>query len=250
MTNLTTIIISKEDHDVISNAILSAKDLGDVLVVDANNDDITSGLCKKLGAKVMKHPFKDFSDQRNFGILNADTKWVLYLDSDEKLTPSFKKEVSDIIASHDESDPISAYFVKRKTFFYGKDWHFEDRMQRLFLRKMFVEWRGVVHETPQIKGEWGQINSPIEHYTHRNISQMVAKTNEWSEYEAHLRLNAKHPHLAPWRFARVMFTAFIDSYVKSKGYKNGTYGVIEAIYQAFSMFITYAKLWELQQKKN
>jgi hypothetical protein len=79
---------------------------------------------------------------------------------------------------------------------------------------------------------------------------MVAKTNEWSEYEARLRLNAKHPRLVAWRFIRVMMTAFTDSFIKSKGYRNGTYGFIEAIYQAFSMFITYAKLWELQQKKS
>jgi len=48
-----------------------------------------------------------------------------------------------------------------------------------------------------------------------------------------------------------MTTAFINSYVKQKGYKAGAVGIIESTYQAFSMFITYAKLWELQkaQKK-
>jgi len=43
-----------------------------------------------------------------------------------------------------------------------------------------------------------------------------------------------------------MITAFLKSYFKEGGYKNGTLGIIEAIYQSFSMFITYAKLWEKQ----
>jgi hypothetical protein len=94
-----------------------------------------------------------------------------------------------------------------------------------------------------------QIESPIQHFTHRNLSQMVRKTNEWSLFEAKLRLESKHPQLAPWRFLRVMGTEFINSYVKNKGYKNGVYGLIEGMYQAFSIFITYAKLWELQQRK-
>ena len=78
---------------------------------------------------------------------------------------------------------------------------------------------------------------------------MLVKTNEWSEYEAKLRFNSSHPKLVPWRFIRVMATEFINSYFKNKGYKNGTYGLIEGLYQAFSIFITYAKLWEMQEKK-
>ena len=77
---------------------------------------------------------------------------------------------------------------------------------------------------------------------------MLRKTNEWSEYEAKLRLASSHPKLVPWRFVRVMVTEFFNSYVKNKGYKNGTLGLIEGLYQAFSIFITYAKLWEMQNK--
>lgn len=249
MNDISIIIISKEDQDVIANAIQSVKDLGQILVIDSNNNDLTSNLCKKMGVTTIKHPFKDFSDQRNFGIANVTTEWVLYLDSDEVATSSFKDEIIEVIKTHKESEP-SAYFIKRKTFYFGKDWHFEDKIQRFFLRKDFIEWKGVVHETPHTKGEWGELANPIEHYTHRNISQMVAKTNEWSEYEARLRFGAKHPPLVAWRFVRVMMTAFLDSYIKNRGYKNGTYGFIEAFYQACSMFITYAKLWELQQKKS
>jgi len=44
-----------------------------------------------------------------------------------------------------------------------------------------------------------------------------------------------------------MMSAFLNSYIKQKGYKAGVVGVLESIYQSFSMFITYAKLWELQK---
>jgi len=110
-----------------------------------------------------------------------------------------------------------------------------------------VAW--VVHETPTIKGAFGEIERPINHYTHRSLSQMVEKTNEWSEYEAELRIKAGHPEMTWWRFFRVIVTAFFKSYVFEKGYKNGTEGIIEAIYQSFSIFITYAKLWEMQREK-
>ncbi|MDO8269235.1 MAG: glycosyltransferase family 2 protein [Candidatus Levybacteria bacterium] len=250
MKGLSVVILSKEDEDVIGDAIKSAIGFAeDVVVVDSNKNDKTRLISEKLKARVIKHNFKDFSDQRNYGILNVLTPWVLYLDSDERVTSEFKAEVEKIIKNYDEETGFGGFYINRKTYYYGQDWNFTDKVQRLFYRKKFIEWRGTVHETPIVKGGFGQIESPILHFTHRNLSQMVRKTNEWSEYEARLRLSGNHPALAPWRFLRVMVTEFFNSYIKHKGYKNGTYGFIEAMYQSFSIFITYAKLWELQEKK-
>jgi hypothetical protein len=79
---------------------------------------------------------------------------------------------------------------------------------------------------------------------------MLAKTNNWSKLEAKLRFDTNHPPMRGWRFIRVMMSEFMRSYFKEKGYKNGTYGLIEAIYQSYSIFITYAKLWEMQNNKS
>lgn len=250
MKDITVIIIALNNEDVIRDAILSAKEVAkEILVVNANSTDRTREIAERNGATVLNHQFKDFSDQRNFAILHSKTPWVFYLDADERLTEDFKKELKSIIDSYDEKGTIGGYFIYRKTYYFGKDWDLTDKVQRLFYREKFIEWFGVVHETPRIHGEFGEIKSPILHFTHRNLSQMLEKTNKWSEYEARLRLQADHPHMTAARFIRVMLTEFYSSYVKNKGYKNGTYGVIEGIYQAFSIFITYAKLWELQQGK-
>ena len=52
-----------------------------------------------------------------------------------------------------------------------------------------------------------------------------------------------------WRFPRVMYTSFFDYYIRQGGWKIGTVGLIESMYQSFSIFITYARLWEMQQEK-
>lgn len=250
MKELTVIILTKNDEDVIADAITSVRGFaGEIVVVDANSTDATKTIVEKLGATYIRHPFKDFSDQRNFGILHATTPWVLYIDSDERVTPKFAEEVEKIIKHFSIDSGVGGFFITRKTYYFGRDWNFEDRVQRLFLRQKFIEWEGVVHETPKIRGDFGKVIEPILHFTHRNMSQMLGKTNEWSEYESRLRHEANHPPMRPWRFIRVMITEFISSYFKNKGYKNGTYGLIEAMYQSFSIFITYAKLWELQLRR-
>lgn len=249
---LSIIIITKNEEEVIEDCIKSAKPVADeVIVVDDYSDDKTVDIAKKLGARIVQNRFVDFSAQRNFAMSLAKNNWVLFLDADERLTPEFIKELKSIINRERlKSDTIGGYFIKRKTYYYGRDWGFSDKVQRLFYKPNFTEWKGQLHETPYIKGEYSEINSPILHFTHRNLSQMVKKTNNWSEYEAGLRLKAHHPKMNVFRFGRIIITGFFRSYIKEKGYKNGTEGVIEAIYQAFSMFITYAKLWEKQNSSN
>lgn len=250
MKDITVIILALNEGEVIKDAISSAKDVAkEIIVINANSTDNTREISEKNGAVVMNHHFKDFSDQRNFAILHAKYPWVLYLDADERLTEGFKKELIKTVDGYDEKGSVGGYYIHRKTFYYGKEWGLTDKVQRLFYRKKFIEWYGVVHETPKIHGEFGEISSPILHFTHRNLSQMLEKTNEWSEFEAKLRLQADHPHMTSWRFLRVMATEFLNSYLKNKGYRNGTYGIIEGMYQSFSIFITYAKLWEMQQGK-
>ncbi|HMS22604.1 MAG TPA: glycosyltransferase family 2 protein [Candidatus Levybacteria bacterium] len=247
---ISVIIISYNEEDVLEEALKSIHGFADeIILVDSGSKDKTLDIAKKYQARVVSHTFKNFSDQRNFGFEHSKGNWIFYLDSDERITDAFKNEVLQVISSYSESQDIAGYYIKRKTFYFGKDWGLTDSVQRLFYRKKFIKWFGDVHETPRVKGDFGIINTPIIHKTHRNLSQMVEKTNKWSEYEAHLRFTSNHPYISWWRFPRVMIPEFFRAYISNKGYKNGTMGLIESIYQAFSIFITYAKVWEQQVKK-
>ena len=77
---------------------------------------------------------------------------------------------------------------------------------------------------------------------------MIKKTNEWSDVEAGLLFKSGHPQMSWWRFLRIMLTKFRDSYFIQGGWKVGAIGFIESMYQAYSYFVVYAKLWELQRK--
>jgi hypothetical protein len=121
-------------------------------------------------------------------------------------------------------------------------------MQRLFRKSDLLGWYGKVHESPRTKtNNVGKLKNHMLHYTHTDLSSMVDKTNEWSEAESALLLSVNHPTMREWRFLRIMATKFADSFIRQGGWRMGTAGFIEGIYQSYSYFITYAKLWELQK---
>lgn len=247
---ISTIILTYNEEEVLEDAIKSLQGFTDeVIIIDSNSTDGTIKIAKKFGARIIERELENFSEQRNLGAKNARGDWIFYLDSDERLTEDFKKDALQKIKAYDPAGTIGGFYIKRRTYYFGKDWHLTDKVQRLFYKNKFNKWYGVVHETPKIEGRFETIQSPILHFTHRTLSQMLEKTNKWSEYEAELRYKAHHPKMTWWRFPRVMISEFFKSYFKNNGYRNKTTGLVESIYQSFSIFVTYAKLWELQNKK-
>jgi hypothetical protein len=86
------------------------------------------------------------------------------------------------------------------------------------------------------------------HLSHKNIDEKLKSTIVWSRMEAKMLFDANHPPMAGWRFIRIMLTEFWDRCIKQGLWKDGTEGWIEIIYQMFSKFLTYERLWEMQRK--
>ena len=124
---ISVLIITKNDGNVIGECIKSVKDLADeIIVVDGGSQDNTIEISEKLGAKVVKNTFKNFSDQRNLAKEVAKSDWIFYIDSDERATPEFIKDVRSRI--YDVGNYIAGFYVWRKTFYLGRDWGFSDKL--------------------------------------------------------------------------------------------------------------------------
>lgn len=247
MSKLSAIIIAKNAENLIVDCIESVEFADEVIVVDNNSTDRTIEIAKKLKAKVVKEDTNDFAKQRNTGLKQAKSDWVFYIDTDERVTPELAREIQKEI---EENKEYTAFRVTRQNFYLGNHpWPKQEHLERLFKKSKLKEWYGALHESPRVEGKMGDLGGLLLHYTHRDLTSMLQKTIQWSQVEAQLRFDAHHPPMTWWRFFRVMVTGFYDSYIRQQGYQAGVVGIIESIYQSFSMFVTYARLWELQQKK-
>lgn len=249
MNKISAIVIAKNEETMIADCLDSLTFCDEIILIDNDSSDRTPEIADKMGAKVLKFKSDNFSSLRNYGLKNANSEWIVYVDSDERVSSELRSNIKDQILNSKKNN-ISVFKIKRKNFYFGNhEWPYVENLERLFRKDSLVKWQGIIHETPLVDGELGEVDGYLLHYTHRDLTSMLNKTIEWSRQEALLRFESGHPKMAWWRFPRVMSTAFFDSYLKQGGWKVGTVGILESFFQSFSMFITYARLWELQQKR-
>ncbi len=245
---ISAVIITKNQEEKITDCLKSVSWCDEIVVVDTGSQDKTVEIAKKLKAKVFKYPKGCYSDWRNYGLEKSKGEWILYIDSDERVTQKLEDEIKGIISKNYDF----SYAIPRKNIILGKEMRYggwwPDYVKRLFKRKLLKKWIGELHEEPVFEGELCNLTNALVHIKEDNLSDMVEKTNKWSEIEAKLMYESGHPEMNVFRFFSAIFREFYFRFVKYKAFLDGTEGVIFGIYQVYSKFISYAKLWEMQLK--
>lgn len=253
-SSVSTVIIARNAEDKIGDCLKSVQWADEILVVDNASIDKTADISKKFGAKVIAASEKlalNYSALRTLGLKEAKQDWILYVDADERVTKSLKNEIIHLVK--DPSDKFIAYVIPRKNFIFGREFKHcgqsPDYQKRLFRKEYLKEWKGELHEEPVFEGELGYLKNPLIHLKEDNLSDMVKKTNLWSDIEAMKMYQSGHPPMNIIRFGSAMFREFWLRMVVQMAFLDGGEGIIYGLYQVYSRFISYAKLWELQLEK-
>lgn len=250
---ISVIIIAKNEEKKLPDCLKSVKWADEIVLIDSGSQDKTKDIARRYNAKIFEYNGGSYNDWRNEGLRKAKGRWILYVDADERVTPELKEEILKIVEGmkwNVEND--NAYAIPRKNIILGKEmkhggW-WPDYVKRLFKKDKLKGWVGELHEEPVFQGELGYLKNPLIHLKHDNLSEMVDKTNKWSEIEAGLLYKSGHPKMTWWRFARIMLSELWLRLIIKMGFLDGVEGVIYAIYQMWSRFVTYGKLWEMQLK--
>lgn len=246
--SISVVIITKNEEDMIANAIAGTSFADEVIVVDSGSSDNTVEIATREGAKVISVSGGNFADWRNRGLKEASGDWILYIDSDERVTPKLVREIKDTI----KITSNTSYALRRNNIHFGKwlqhgGWN-QDLLVRLFARHALIRWEGKVHEHALVEGIAGELKEPLIHLTHRNLVDGLKKTMVWTQIEAQLLFEAKVPPVRVSTLLRKTGMEFIRRLIFKRGYKDGIEGWIECMQQAMNRFIVYERLWELQRK--
>jgi glycosyltransferase involved in cell wall biosynthesis len=133
--------ITKDEEELLPEALASVSFADEILVIDSGSTDRTREVAQQFGARVVRNePWPGFAAQRNVGFDTARHDLVLFLDADERVSPTLHAEIEALRAS---KEPLKAgYRIARVAHYMGRwirgtDWY-PDWQLRLFDRAHVV----------------------------------------------------------------------------------------------------------------
>ena len=246
---ISAVVITFNEEDKIEAALQSVAGIAsEIVVVDSLSTDRTVKLARKYTDRVFERKWTSYADQKNFANSQAFHPWILSLDADERLSPELRKE---LLALKNDEPACSAFSIPRQVFYLGRwikhsGWY-PDRKIRLFRRDQ-ARWEGeYVHEKLAVAGEVKMLKGVIHHFTYRNISDHLARINQFSDLGAQKLYAAKKK--CRWVHLLVLpGSRFLKSYILKGGFLDGFAGLAISVLNGYAIFVRYAKLREIWKK--
>src|SRR5712692_1313383 len=168
---ITATIITLNEELKIARAIESLRCCDEILILDSGSTDRTVELAGNLGARVIEAGWRGYAGQKNWAAEQASHDWVLSLDADEALSEALEAEIWNLKKKGPSHD---AYTMPRLARYLGRwilhcGWY-PDRKVRLYHRAK-AKWVGdFVHESVQVNGRVGHLESNLLHFTCDSLS--------------------------------------------------------------------------------
>lgn len=244
---LSVYMITFNNGTTVARALESVAGWADeIVVVDSHSPDGTADIALKYTDRVLHLDTTDLREKYQYAQDQCKNSWVMFIDADEWLPESFKREVEEILHSASASD---GYIVDRRNIYLGREikyggWY-PDREIRLY-RKYRGGWQGGIHAKVHVMGRIGHMKNYYMHTPYSDTAHQIRTIDRYSEAYARDLFNAgRH-----FRFLNMVLRPvyrLIRDYIFKRGFLDGVPGLIILASTVYYVFMKHARLWELEK---
>lgn len=245
MKDLSVAIITYNEEKNLADCLRSCEAIADeIIVLDSFSTDGTEKIARSFASvRFEKHAFDGHVEQKNRALALCRNEWVLSIDADERVSPELSAEIAAL-----QPGDFDGFRIPRLTFHMGRfirhsGWY-PQRKYRLF-RRSSARWMGEnPHDFIAIDGNGADLNGDLIHYSFRDLSQQIDTINRFSSIVAFTRYHEGRPFQLVKTLAKPL-SKFIEIYLFKQGFRDGFPGFTIAVASAFSTFLKYSKIYEL-----
>lgn len=243
---VTVVIPTLNEADRLLACLRSVAWAAEVVVVDGGSTDGTVALAQAAGVRVLQGAWDTIAEQRNAGIAAASHEWILALDADERVDAALAASIARAVAAPEHD----GYRLRYRNWYLGAPldrghWAREAHL-RLF-RHRFRYRVQRVHEGLEFRGSVGLLAGVVLHDSYRDLAHQLRKVQRYGEWGAAdlaqrgLVVTWRHLVVRPgWRF--------VQHYLFQGMWREGVRGLVVSAVHAWSGFVKYAMLWDLQRQ--
>lgn len=189
MADLTAIVLTKNEEKNLFDCLKSIQNITKrIVVIDSGSEDLTLEIARKFTTDIYVHPFINYAKQFNWGIdnTNINTKWIMRIDADERLTPALCNELENIMKKHADDD-VNGITMEADLYFMRKHIKYGGRKKRkLMLFKTGIgriEDREMDEHTILTKGTSVNTKEKFLHYDFKDLDSFINKLNWYASRE-------------------------------------------------------------------
>ncbi len=201
---ISVLILTKDEAEVLPDALRSVAWCDDIHVFDSQSTDGTQEIARSMGATVTERRFDGYASQRNAALttLTFRHNWVFILDADERPSPELSREMLSSV--EDASLAIAAFRIRRRDFLWST-WLKHAQITPTYLRLVRrgrARYTREVNEHLEVDGNVADLQGTLEHFPFsKGIAWWVERHNRYSTMEAELLAAGTATANASWREA-------------------------------------------------
>jgi len=255
---LAVVIAARNCVDRLETTVLPWRAIAtEIIVADQLSTDGTPELAQKLGCRLVKNNPKDgnFDLNRKIAMQQAQTDWILYIDTDERPTSELLKEIREFLTHSSQHPGIHGVKIPNMFYFLGKP------LQHGIFNPRSAEIRMVrkgawtypceegFHRGVSVKGRVHQFKSVYKHFNVNSLGEWFVKTNQYTEHDADvisieiLAGKSKYSVKTYGAFWDA-FRFFIRHYIFKRGFLDGFHGLVAVYYFMLYHLTLKIKVWE------
>ncbi len=240
---LSALVVARNEEDRLAACLDALRFADERVVVLDRCTDRSREIAARFADHIVEGAWPIEGDRRNKGLDSCRGDWILEVDADERVSPALAAEIRSEIERVDEGYFLIPFlnYIGARCVRYGWGGSWGVSAAPRLSRRGAKRWgRQRVHPSLELVGPKRRLNEPIEHQVDRNISDMLRRLDSYSSARAADLRDGGDIGSLPNNIRR-FFSRFLKCYVGRKGYREGGYGFLIALFAGLYPLISHLK---------
>tara|TARA_B100001123_G_scaffold431473_1_gene553006 strand:- start:100 stop:864 length:765 start_codon:yes stop_codon:yes gene_type:complete len=240
---LSVLVVAHNEQEQLKDCLERLGFAEELVIVLDKCTDGSDNIAALFTSQIVEGSWEIEGERRNIGLDSCKGDWVLEVDADERITPELAAEIREAI----QSDKYNYYLIPFDNYIgdtlvrygWGASWGVSaaPRLSRRGCKRWGPER---IHPGLKLTGPEGRLKQRIMHYIDRDISDMIVRLNRYTTVRARDLRESGDIGCFTHNLRR-LFSRFYKCYVGRKGYREGKYGFLIALFAGLYPILSYLK---------
>jgi len=240
---LSALVVAHNEEEQLTDCLERLNFADELVVVLDKCTDESDNIAALFTNRIVRGTWEIEGERRNTGLDTCTGDWILEVDADERLTPELATEISEAI----QSDKYNYYLIPFDNYVgdtlvrhgWGAAWGVSaaPRLSRRNCKRWGTER---IHPGLKLTGPEGRLKQRMVHFVDRDISDMIMRLDRYTTM--HARDLRESGNIGSFGHnLRRIFSRFYKCYVGRRGYREGKYGFLIALFAGLYPVLSYLK---------